>query len=161
MKTSTQRSSSSADRLVVRTPKTSATGHADSHYVSVEATSALLKSSLAARSARLAADDMASTDEAAVLAGTSRVTINAWIAKGRCIGLSQTKRGFRLPKWQFEPAVWPVVPKLAEALSTTNGWALLAFLESPHGALDGATPRAAIERGQVERVLDIAGQEGN
>jgi hypothetical protein len=139
--------------------RTAGTGHAD--YVSLEETRALLGTSLAARNARLAADDMVSTDEAADLANTSRVTVNAWIAKGRCIGLSQTKRGFRLPRWQFEPRVWPLVPKLAAALDTTEGWALLAFLETPHGALGGVTPRAAIEQGQAKRVLDIAGQEGN
>lgn len=139
--------------------RTAGPGHAD--YVSLEATRTLLNSSLAARNARLAADDMVSTDEAAELANTSRVTINAWIAKGRCIGLSQTKRGFRLPRWQFEPRVWPLVPKLAAALDTTEGWALLAFLETPHGALGGVTPRAAIEQGQGDRVLEIAGQEGN
>jgi hypothetical protein len=143
----------------VESTRTSGPGHAD--YVSLEETRALLSTSLAARNARLAADDMVSTDEAAELANTSRVTVNAWIAKGRCIGLSQTKRGFRLPKWQFEPHVWPLVPKLAAALDTTEGWALLAFLESPRGALGGITPRAAIEQGQAERVLDIAGQVGN
>lgn len=139
--------------------RTTGPGHAD--YVSLEETRDLLGTSLAARNARLAADDMVSTDEAAELANTSRVTVNAWIAKGRCIGLSQTKRGFRLPRWQFEPRVWPLVPKLAAALDTTEGWALLAFLESPHGALGGVTPREAIERGEGERVLEIARQEGN
>jgi hypothetical protein len=103
---------------------------------------------------------MLSTDEAAMLAGTTRVTVNAWIDKGRCIGLTQTKRGFRVPKWQFEPTFWPVVPKLSLALGTNDGWAMLAFLETPHGALDGATPRAAIEQGRATRVLDIAGYEG-
>src|SRR5690349_8654954 len=97
--------------------RTAGPGHAD--YVSLEETRALLGTSLAARNARLACDDMVSTDEAAELANTSRVTVNAWIAKGRCIGLSQTKRGFRLPRWQFEPRVWPLVPKLAAALDTT------------------------------------------
>ena len=38
--------------------------------------------SLAARMARLEANDMLSTDMAADLVGTTRVTINAWIAKG-------------------------------------------------------------------------------
>lgn len=143
----------------VRNTRTAGPGNAD--YVSLEETRALLGNSLAARNARLAADDMVSTDEAAELANTSRVTINAWIAKGKCIGLSQTKRGFRLPRWQFEPRVWPLVPKLATELGTTEGWALLAFLETPHGALGGVTPRAAIEQGLGKRVLDIAGQEGN
>lgn len=141
--------------------RTAGRGNADSNYASADQTRALLTNSLAARNARLTAEDMVSTDEAAQLADTSRVTINAWIDKGRCIGLTQTKRGYRLPRWQFEPSMWPLVPKLASALDTTDGWQLLAFLESPHGALDGATPRAAIEQGKAERVLAIAGQEGN
>jgi hypothetical protein len=157
MKTESQHTPS--DPRVDRNTRTAVPGHAD--YVSLEQTRALLSTSLAARNARLAAEDMLSTDEAAELTHTTRVTINAWIAKGRCIGLSQTKRGFRLPKWQFEPRVWPLVAKLAAALDTTEGWALLAFLESPHGALGGITPRAAIEQGQAARVLDIAAQEGN
>ena len=103
---------------------------------------------------------MISTDEAAALAGTSRVTINAWIAKGRAIGLTQTKRGFRMPRWQFEPLMWEALPKLSAALATQEGWALLAFLESPLGGLGGFTPRQAIEQGQAQRVIELAAQEG-
>lgn len=104
---------------------------------------------------------MVSTTEASQLANVSRVTINAWIKTGRCIGLEQTKRGLRVPRWQFEPSFWPHVGKLSEALGTTEGWALLAFLETPNGALGGATPRAAIEQGRGQEVLGIAGFEGN
>lgn len=129
-------------------------------YVPASEVRALLAHSLAARQQRLAAADMVSTDEAAQLAQTTRVTINAWIAKGRAIGLTQTKRGFRMPSWQFEPALWAALPRLSAALGTTEGWALLSFLESPHGALNGSTPRQAIEQGQAEQVLQIAGQEG-
>ncbi|CAN5294902.1 hypothetical protein BH11PSE9_BH11PSE9_04070 [soil metagenome] len=132
----------------------------ESAYVSVSETRALLADSLAARNARLAGEDMVSTDEAALLAGTSRVTINAWIAKGRCIGLAQTKRGFRVPAWQFEPRIWDVLPALSAALGAPNGWQLLGFLETPNGALGGITPRVAIERGDPARVLTIAAQEG-
>jgi len=53
------------------------------------------------------------------------------------------------------------LPRLSTALGTKEGWALLAFLESPHGALDGLSPRQAIEQGQAERVLVVAAQEGN
>lgn len=121
----------------------------------------LLAGSLAARQQRLVAADMISTDEAAQLVGTTRVTINAWIAKGRAVGLTQIKRGFRLPCWQFEPSMWDALPKLSVALGTTEGWTLLSFLESPHGALDGRSPRQAIEQGQADRVIAIAGHEGN
>ncbi len=135
--------------------------HDDSAYVSVGETRALLADSLATRNARLAAEDMVSTDEAALLAGTSRVTVNAWIAKGRCIGLAQTKRGFRVPTWQFEPRIWDALPALSAALGSQNGWQMLGFLETPNGALGGITPRVAIERGDAARVLTVAAQEGH
>jgi len=130
-------------------------------YVPAAEVRALLAGSLAARQQRLAAADMISTDDAAQLVDTTRVTINAWIAKGRAVGLTQTKRGFRMPRWQFEPSMWDSLPRLSAALGTTDGWVLLSFLESPHGALDGRSPRQAIEQGHVDRVIEIAGHEGN
>ena len=66
-----------------------------------------------------------------------------------------------MPKWQFEPPIWNALPRSSAALGTTEGWALLSFLESPHGGLDGMTPRAAIEAGEVERVIQLAAGEGN
>lgn len=130
-------------------------------YVPAAEVRSLLANSLAARQQRLGAADMISTDEAAQLVQTTRVTINAWIAKGRAIGLTQTKRGFRMPRWQFEPSVWAALPKLSAALGTAEGWALLSFLESPHGGLNGITPRLAIEQGQMDKVIRIAEHEGN
>jgi hypothetical protein len=99
---------------------------------------------------------MISTDQAAQLTGTSRVTMNAWISKGRAVGLTQAKRGFRLPSWQFNAPMWEVIPRLAQAMQTKEGWALLAFLETPLGGLEGLTPRDAIERGLAERVVILA-----
>lgn len=129
------------------------------NYVSGAQTKALMTGSLAARMARLDADDMLNTDKAADLVNTTRVTINAWIAKGRAIGLTQARRGFKLPSWQFEPVFWDAVPQLAKALGTNEGWALLTFLETPLGALDGKTPRQAIEQGRLARVLELAEAE--
>jgi hypothetical protein len=151
------RASPSADRAPTRR-KSSA---ASSSYLSASETRALLANSFANRQQRLQAEDMISTDEAAELANTSRVTINAWIAKGRAIGLTQIKRGFRMPRWQFEPRIWEALPHLSAALGTKEGWALLAFLESPHGGLGGRTPRQAIEQGEAARVIELAAREGN
>ena len=109
---------------------------------------------------RLEANDMLSTDMAADLVGTTPATINAWIARGRAIGLTQTRHAFKLPSWQFEPALWDAVPKLSKALGTTEGWALLSFLETPSGALGGRTPRQAIEQGHLARAIEVAGGEG-
>ncbi|WP_157270562.1 hypothetical protein [Azohydromonas aeria] len=120
----------------------------------------LLAGSAEARSRRLDADDMLSTEQAAELVGVNRRTVVIWIERGRAIGLSQTKRGFRMPRWQFDQPLWDTLPKLSAALHTTEGWALLAFLESPLGALDGRTPRQAIEQGDGERALLLAQHNG-
>lgn len=149
--------STSTSRLTSNSP--SAVEH-PSPYASAAQTKAFLAGSLAARTARLKANDMLCTDMAADLVGTTPVTINAWVAKGRAIGLTQARRGFKLPRWQFEPALWDALPKLSKALGTTEGWALLAFLETPSGALGGRTPRQAIEQGHLARVIEVAGAEG-
>ena len=134
----------------------------DSPYATAAQTHALLRSGAQYRRDRMDAADMITTDEAAELAGTTRVTINAWIKAGRCIGMAHLRRGLKLPRWQFEPAVWPVLQPLAKALGTTDGWQLLAFLESPAPALDGQTPRAALEQGAVpERILALAMAESH
>ncbi|GAB3653191.1 MerR family transcriptional regulator [Ramlibacter alkalitolerans] len=125
-------------------------------FTSPSESRALLAGSLLARQKRLEAGDMISTDEAAEMTGTTRVTVNSWIAKGRAIGLTQAKRGYRMPRWQFDSPMWDVLPKLSNALGTEEGWALLAFLETPLGGLDGTTPREAIERGAGARVVELA-----
>ena len=158
MKDTAPYTSSTTPRVSARTRRTA---HKPDTYVPASAVRDLLAHSLDARQQRLGAADMISTDDAARLVDTTRVTINAWIAKGRAIGLTQTKRGFRMPRWQFEPAMWAAIPKLSAALGTTEGWALLSFLESPHGALGGLTPRQAIEQGRADQAIAIAEHEGN
>jgi len=131
-------------------------------YASEAQTDALLRSGAAYRRERIQAADMITTDEAAELTGASRVTINAWIKAGRCIGVSHLRRGFKLPRWQFEPFVFPHLQPLSQALGTTDGWPLLAFLESPHPALDGQTPRVALEQGvDAQHVLGLATAGGH
>lgn len=141
-------------------PRRSARTAQPSPYLSAAETSALLHASLDSRLRRLDQADMMTTDEAAALLGTSRVTVNAWINKGRCIGLTQTKRGFKVPRWQFEPVIWDHLPGIGQALGLHEGWALLNFFETPHGGLEGLTPRQALEQGQAERVLAVAQAEG-
>jgi excisionase family DNA binding protein len=131
-------------------------------YASEEQTTVLLRRGAEYRRQRINASDMITTDEAAELSGTSRVTINAWIKSGRCIGVTHLRRGFKIPKWQFEPYVFPVIQALSEALGTSDGWQMLSFLETPHEALDGLAPRIALERGVPgQRIVDLATAEGH
>lgn len=68
-------------------------------YASETQTNALLRYGAQYRLQRIQAQDMITTDEAAALTGTTRVTMNAWIKSGRCIGVSHLRRGFKLPRW--------------------------------------------------------------
>jgi hypothetical protein len=125
-------------------------------------TAALLSRGADYRRQRINASDMITTDEAAELSGTTRVTINSWIKRGRSIGVAHLRRGFKMPKWQFEPYVFPVIQSLSEALGTTDGWQMLSFLETPHEALDGLAPRIALEQGvSGQCIVDLATAEGH
>jgi hypothetical protein len=131
-------------------------------YASEAQTTALLRRGAEYRLQRINASDMITTDEAAELSGTTRVTINAWIKSGRCIGVTHLRRGFKMPKWQFEPYVFPVIQSLSQGLGTTDGWQMLSFLETPHEALDGLAPRIALEQGMPgQRIADLATAEGH
>jgi hypothetical protein len=67
-----------------------------------------------------------------------------------------------MPKWQFEPYVFPVIHSLYDALGTTDGWQMLSFLETPHEALDGLAPRIALEQGvSGQRIVDLAIAQGH
>ncbi len=133
-----------------------------SPYATAAQTAAVLRSGAQYRRERMEAADMITTDEAATLAGTTRVTINAWIKAGRCIGVAHLRRGFKLPRWQFEPAIWPALQHVAKQLGTPDGWQLLSFLESPATALDGQTPRAALEQGTpLDRIVALATAEAH
>ena len=131
-------------------------------YATAAQSAAVLRSGAEFRRNRIAATDMLTTEEAAELAGVSRVTINAWIKQNRCIGIANLRRGFKLPKWQFEPQVFELIQPLFEALGTTDSWSVLAFLENSQEALDRRTPLVALEQGEsTERILQLAMAEGH
>lgn len=131
-------------------------------YATHSQTADLLRQGQQYRRERLEAADMMTTEEAADTAGTSRVTINAWIKAGRCIGLSGLRRGYKLPRWQFEPAVWPAIQRLSKQLGAADGWQMLSFMESSQQALNGKTPRMALEQGaSVEEILALAAAEAH
>ena len=141
-------------------PRDKASGH--DPYASEAQTNALLRFGAQFRLQRIQAADMITTDEAATLSGTTRVTMNAWIKRGRCMGVSHLRRGYKLPRWQFEPFIFPVLAPMAAALGSTDGWQLLVFLESPHQALDGQSPRIALEQGTpAQRVINLAMAQGH
>ena len=137
-------------------PERAPTPGADEGYASLDETNERVDAGLRACKARMNRPDMISRQAAAELENTSPDTIDRWIAEGRAIGIHRPGAAPVLPKWQFEPPLWSVLPRLCEALGTREGWAILQFLETPLGALQGETPRLALELGQVDDVLRCA-----
>ena len=99
---------------------------------------------------------------AARLAAADMVPLQPPFDGGAVIALDAGPgRGWVAPRWQFEPLMQAVLGPIAEALDTTTGWALLSFLETPLGALNGITPRQAIEQGRADQVLQLARSDGD
>lgn len=89
---------------------------------------------------------MISLGEAAALMEVDESTVVAWVRTGRrCIGI--LGRTMALPRWQFDPLVWPAIQVVGKERGTTDGWQVLSFMESPAPALNGLTPRLALEQG--------------
>lgn len=146
----------------VGAPNNDQYSEASDRYSSSTRSQALIRSGAQFRRDRIKAADMITTHQAAKLAGTSGVTIDAWVKAGRCIGVSHLRGGFKLPSWQFEAGIWPLLQPLAKCLGTNDGWQLLSFLETPSAALDGLTPRMALEQGiRGDRILVLAAAEAH
>lgn len=96
-------------------------------YTSAAESAAFLSAGDKFRRDRMEAADMISTDEAASLLGVSRVRVNAWVESQRCIGIPIPDGGYRLPRWQFEHQMWPMLQLVASALGAADGWQVLAF----------------------------------
>lgn len=126
-------------------------------YATVSETAALLHEGKRYRHERLQAADMITVTEAASLLKVHGSTIATWISGGRCIGIAGPDGTLRIPRWQFEPFVWSAIQLIGRALGTQDPWPILVFLETPAPALEGLTPRVALERGTaIERVLAAA-----
>lgn len=85
--------------------------NAKNPFASATQTAALLRSGVRYRRDRMEAADMITTDEVVELAGTSRVTINAWTKSGP---------GLEVAALALEPAIWPALQPWAKSLSTVN-----------------------------------------
>jgi len=98
--------------------------------------------------------DMVSLEDAAALARLPVSRLRRWATqkRPRVMAFQHTDLGYRLPVWQFDAKIFPVVKSLAAELQS-NAFGMLAWLETPLGALNGLTPRAALEQGADPDVL--------
>jgi hypothetical protein len=99
--------------------------------------------------------------EAAERLGKTPQAVSAMLERGAILGLKEG-REWRIPDWQLEPGLAEgVLPGLATlARAYRDGIVpLSAWVQQPHADLDGATPRAALARGDVDTTLAAARTE--
>ncbi|SCK08060.1 hypothetical protein VAR608DRAFT_0209 [Variovorax sp. HW608] len=124
-------------------------------YATTKTTAGLLRAGRRYQRDRLRAADMIGLGEAASLMEIDESTVVGWVRTGRCIGI--LGRAMAFPRWQFDPLVWPAIQVVGNELGTTDGWQVLSFMETPASALNGLSPRIALEQGvPMSRVWAMA-----
>ena len=80
---------------------------------------------------------------------------------GRLLGIPAGRSGFRYPAWQFDShGTLPGLATILAAMTVRSPWMRAAFFLSGDVALDGETPLAALQRGDVEAVARAAALYG-
>lgn len=107
-------------------------------------------------------DELLTTDETAELIGKSQPTVLEWIKKGRIIGLTRNKRGYRVPKEQFarQHKVIEEITKVTALLPDHN--IVWSFLTEPYPFESGLKrPIDLLKKGAVEDVIAAATSWGS
>lgn len=103
-------------------------------------------------------------EEAADLLGITRQAVDKRRNQQQLIGLTQGRRGYAYPSFQFEDG--QTIAGLAEvlqALDVHDSWMQLMFFANGNTRLDGATPLEALRQGKLDsviRVAEIYGEQG-
>jgi hypothetical protein len=117
---------------------------------------AVLRRTFARRQALLA--DSLTSSQVAALLHTSRQTPHDRVASGSLLAVMD-RGAWRFPRWQFredgENGVVPGLPAVIRALDVSP-LAKVSWLTRANPMLDGQTPLACLEAGQVDRVVALA-----
>jgi biotin operon repressor len=105
-----------------------------------------------------------SGEQAAHILGISRQAVDKRRRQGQLIGLTQGRRGYAYPAWQFENGKSIAhLEKVLHALRGHDSWMQLSFFLNPNDRLEGVTPLHALRAGNLESVLQAAsiyGEQG-
>jgi hypothetical protein len=102
--------------------------------------------------------DSLTASQVARLLGTSRQTPHDRVRSGSLLAVLD-RGALRFPPWQFDPqgpdGVVAGLPQVLRSLHVPP-LAKLSWLVLPSPVLDGLTPLAALKRGEIERVVEVA-----
>jgi hypothetical protein len=103
-------------------------------------------------------------EEVADLLDITRQAVDKRRHQHQLIGLTQGRRGYAYPSFQFEDG--KTIAGLAEvlkALDAHDPWMQLTFFATGNSHLDGATPLVALRQGKLDSVIRVAetyGEQG-
>jgi hypothetical protein len=105
-----------------------------------------------------------SVEETAQLLGISRQAVDKRRRQGQLLGLTQGRRGYAYPAWQFDKGrTIANLEKVLKALRSHDPWMQLAFFLNPNDRLGGDSPADLLRAGDVARVISAAqayGEQG-
>jgi hypothetical protein len=102
-----------------------------------------------------------SSEQVADVLGISRQAVDKRRASSRLLALTQGRRGYSYPRFQFEEG--KTVAGLEEVLARMkglDGWMQLVFFTSPNERLEGKTPIASLHQGLASEVANVASSYG-
>lgn len=108
-----------------------------------------------------AAGGALTSKQVAEILGISRQAVDKRRAANQLLGLTQGRRGYSYPTFQFQDG--KTVSGLEEVLAQLKDldpWMQMVFFTSPHERLQGKTPIEKLKKGPVSAVKAVAGGYG-
>ena len=102
-----------------------------------------------------------SGEQAAKILGISRQAVDKRRRQGQLIGLTQGKRGYAYPAWQFEDGgTLTNLAKVLDRLRSHDPWMQLNFFVNGNDRLNGRSPLEQLRSGELEPILRAAESYG-
>lgn len=102
-----------------------------------------------------------SGEEAAKILGISRQAVDKRRRQSQLIGLTQGKRGYAYPAWQFEGGRTVAnLEKVLARLRSHDPWMQLTFFVNANDRLNGRSPLEQLRSGELEPILQAAESYG-
>jgi hypothetical protein len=100
-------------------------------------------------------------ESAAKVLGISRQAVDKRRRQNRLVGLTQGRRGYAYPIWQFEGGkTLANLETVLDRLRNHDPWMQLAFFLNANDRLGGSSPLEMLRSGKVEPVLEAAASYG-
>lgn len=94
-----------------------------------------------------------SGEQAAEQLGIKRQSVDKRRSQNKLIGLTQGRRGYAYPAFQFEETVSSHLEEILQALKDSDPWTQLGFFVNSNGMLDDRTPLEELRARHHEAVL--------